>query len=55
MFESEEEEFMFKDAICDTVIKLARDQKKIEGNPIFKECIFYIAILITSVRVKQLV
>jgi hypothetical protein len=51
----EEDEFMFKDAICDTVIKLAIDQKKIEGNPIFKECVFFISILITTVRVKQLV
>ncbi len=51
----EEDEFMFKDAICDTVIKLAMDQKKIEGNPIFKECVFFIAILITTDKVKQLV
>ena len=53
--DTNEDEFLFKDGICDTVIKLAMDQKKIEGNPIFKECIFFIAILISTVRVKQLV
>lgn len=51
----DEDEFMFLDGICDTVIKLAMEQKNIEGNPIFKECMFFISILITTVKVKQLV
>ena len=52
-----EEEFIFGDGICETVIKLAKtvNQLQIESNPVFKECMFFIAILITAVREKQLV